>query len=96
MVIGDQKNYLQPGIFGGDFWNDDFKKIIDLMPEGSDTDQHTKNYMRGIQLQISSQDLDIDQLENFQIYFDELDRRRKTNWREVYPYLSKRIESVLK
>jgi hypothetical protein len=96
LIVGTRKEYLHPGIFGGEFWIDDFKKILELMPEQSESDQRTKLYMTGIQSQVESQQINSAQLENFQIYFDELDRRRGTDWRKIYPYLDSRIKSILK
>ena len=96
LVVGARAEYLLPGIFGGDFWTEDFKKILELMPENTEAEQRTKTYMAGIQSQVESQTINLEQLENFQIYFDELDRRRGTDWRSIYPYLDSRIKSIVK
>lgn len=93
LVIGHA--YLHPGIFGGTFWKDDFDQILDLMPTETEHQKQSKTYMQGIRSQVLACIPDMAELENFQIYLDEIDHRRGTNWRAVYPYLNERIKKLL-
>lgn len=93
LVIGNP--HLHPKIFGGEFWQDDFEKILAAMPEDLEQEKNSKIYMQGIQSQILASSVDLTEVENFQIYLDELDRRRNTNWRAVYPYLDAQVQKLL-
>ena len=87
MYIGDSQ-YLHPNIFSYSLWENDFDRIFAVMPD-SNTNQHEAVMrMQGIQkyLQQFTQN-NSTQIENLHIYLDELDRRRGTNWRQVFPYL---------
>jgi hypothetical protein len=43
--------------------------------------------MQGIWLQINANDVNIREVDNLKIFLDEIDRRRKTNWKELFPWL---------
>lgn len=92
-VIGYPK--LHPGIFGGEFWREDFDKILALMPEDTEYQRNSKVYMTGIQAQVLASEVNPTEIENLQIYLDELDRRRNTNWRAVFPYLDAQVQKIL-
>lgn len=93
LVIGH--TYLHPGIFGGEFWREDFDQILAMMPTKTEFQKKSKTYMEGIRARVLSSPVNLEEIENFQIYLNEMDRRRNTNWRDVYPYLVERIEKLL-
>jgi hypothetical protein len=78
--------YLNPNIFGNIF-AEDFEKIISIMPEDSDINKNFKNYMIGISKETSSKEPNVQQIKNLKIYLDELDRRRHTNYKALWPWL---------
>lgn len=86
MHIGPR--FHHPGIFAWSMWEDDFKRILDAMPK--DTDNHIEAIVRmqGVQKQLqASGSHDFNEIENLHIYLDEIDRRRGTDWRSLFPYL---------
>jgi organic radical activating enzyme len=89
LVMGHE--YLNPKIFGKNFWVNDMKEILQLMPESNETEKITKNYMEGIFSYISSSEQNIEQIQNLKLYLDEIDRRRNLDWRKTFPYLDVKI-----
>lgn len=87
MYIGE-KPYMHPKIFSFKHWEQDFTRIFEVMPD-TNTHQHEAVVrMQGIQtyLQQFTED-NLPEIKKLHIYLDELDRRRGTNWRSVFPYL---------
>ena len=78
--------YMNPNIFG-DIFGKEFEEIIELMPEDMEIDRNFKNYMTGISKEIAAREPNVDQIRNLKIYLNELDRRRNTNYRELWPWL---------
>jgi hypothetical protein len=85
-VDGDR--YHHPDIFDYSLWADDFDHILKIMPADNIDQQEAILRMIGLQRRLENtckQDLGkIKQLHN---YLDELDRRRGTDWRPLFPYL---------
>lgn len=85
--IGTEQ-YQHPKIFAYDMWCEDFQKIYSEMK--SDTIEHKEVFTRltGLEQQLKTiREHDYEQIENLHIYLDELDRRRGTDWRSLFPYL---------
>jgi len=85
--IGPEQ-YQHPKIFAYDMWEEDFKSIYSEMR--SDTTEHKEVFTRleGLEQQLKTvKQHDYEQIENLHIYLDELDRRRGTDWRSLFPYL---------
>lgn len=80
--------YHNPDIFGGDFWKDDLNKCLDAMPVNDWHEYNQKNYFKGICKQILSSKIKPDLIAQFHTHLDELDRRRGTDWRNIFPYLN--------
>ena len=81
-----KRPWMHPDIFGKKFWSDDIKNILNVMPTDNERDLIAKKYMEGTFNQLSLES-DKKQIENLKNFLDQIDKRRKTNWREVYPYL---------
>lgn len=81
------KNPLCPEIFDSDFFRDDFDKILSLMPTDTEFQVQTKEYMVGIAKQLSAVGKNQDKINGLKLYLNELDRRRNTNWKEIFPWL---------
>ena len=76
------RDFLHPKHFGAEFWEEDFKQIFEKLDPKDPVEE-----MHGIQGLLKQYTLNKDEVEKCHIYLDELDRRRSTNWREVFPYL---------
>lgn len=78
------KEFMHPGYWGTDLWQEDFKNLLALMAKNSD-DRHAE--MLGIWKDVQTLGPNEEKREVFRVYLDELDRRRGTNWRSLFPYL---------
>lgn len=79
--------YLTLSVLGGEIFEEDFKQILDLMPEDTDEDRMAKKYMEGISLETHRTGPQADQIRDLFVYLDEKDRRRGTEWRSMFPWL---------
>lgn len=69
-------------------WEQDFVKIFDALPKNTPEQLEVIPRMQGIQAQLQqSTQNNIEEIKKLHIFLDELDRRRNTNWRSVFPYL---------
>jgi hypothetical protein len=84
MVTG--REWMHPSVFGRKFWKDDVKNILHAMPNDDERDIVACKYMKGTFAQIPVES-DQKQIKNLKFFLDQIDHRRNTNWREVYPYL---------
>jgi len=85
---------LIPSILPGHIWKDDFKNILSLMPYKSDDDKRSWEYMNGIANMLLDSNGDNEQTNNLVQYLDEKDRRRNTDWRKTFPWLSEHVNNV--
>lgn len=81
-------SYFDAGILGGDQFKHDFDQILALMPQSTDEDKITYEYMLGIANRIISSDVDEYEVSKLLTYLDEKDRRRNTNWEALFPWLT--------
>jgi len=79
--------YMKAEIIGENFFKADTEKILRLMPEISKQDVLTKEYMSGILNAANTSARNKQQISNLMVYLQEKDRRRKTNWELVFPWL---------
>ena len=82
-------SYLQAEIFGKEEFAEDADKILALMPQNSEENKISFDYMQGIFKQILASERNDKEIINLLVYLTEKDRRRNTNWREVFPWLIK-------
>jgi organic radical activating enzyme len=82
--------FMHPDIFGPGFFDYDFAKILECMSESN-----SQKYMQGIQMQINAESRNQTKINQLAIFLDEMDRRRNTNWREVFPWLGKELTHVV-
>jgi len=78
--------FMLPDIFGKSFWANDSKAILDSMPEDTEANIRAKRYMQGCLASIKTEPNKLLQNE-LKHFLDQLDKRRGTNWRSVFPYL---------
>jgi hypothetical protein len=81
-------HFQHPEIFAYNTWDNDFDCILKAMPRDTQHQLEAIPRMIGLQKQLQRvTEHNQREIEQFKIYFDELDRRRNTNWREIFPYL---------
>lgn len=82
-------SYLDPSIFDFSLWEEDFEKIIDLMREDTIDLRDSKQRMIGVRntykKHCQRNEVEIEKLHT---YLNELDRRRGTDWKSLFPYLT--------
>jgi len=83
----NSKKYLHPSIFGYDFWKEDLKNIKKAIPTDNKIDILLSQTIADAFRSITNAYPDRELIKTFKIYLDQLDKRRATNWRQVFPYL---------
>ena len=78
---------LHPAAFGQTFWKKDIEKILQTMPTDDHTDKKSILHMEGLFNTIKNKEPNFKTIKFFKFYLDQLDQRRNTNWRAVFPYL---------
>jgi hypothetical protein len=80
--------YQHPQIFAFKKWEETFRRIYEVMPTKTPRQQEAILRMQGLekQLQLITKN-NVAEIKKLHIYLDELDRRRNTNWRKIFPYL---------
>jgi organic radical activating enzyme len=86
---------LHPGIFGSNFFSNDFDKILKLMKQETWQEKQAYSYMTGLRLQIESCQRQPDKVRQLGVLLDEIDRRRNLNWKSVFPWLDEEIRNVV-
>ena len=82
-------SFQHPKHFAYEFWKETFDRIFNLLSTDTDSQQEVLVRMEAVQKQLQqSTEYNRKEIKNLHIYLDELDRRRKTNWRETFPYLN--------
>jgi hypothetical protein len=81
--------YQHPDAFAYDFWADDFERILATMPTDTNEQREAIPRMQGMQRQLQQvTQYDYRRIGQLHTYLDELDRRRSTDWRGIFPYLN--------
>lgn len=81
-------DYLHPRNFKYSMWEKDFDRILSAMPTDTIHQQEAIPRMIGMQKQLQQvTESDYTQISRLYTYLDEMDRRRGTNWRELFSYL---------
>lgn len=79
-------SYMFIDLFG-DIFAADFEQAIALKPESTPEEIASKNYLRGIAQQCAHSNPNVPEITNLFNLLNEMDRRRQTNWRNVFPWL---------
>ena len=83
-------DFLHPRIMPWQMWEEDFGEVLDLMGQDLVNADNKEAYkmMKGITMQLRQySEYEMGKIEQMKLYLDEIDHRRSTNWREVFPYL---------
>jgi organic radical activating enzyme len=84
-------SYMRPNIFGAGVFDKDFKTVLQLMPRDSEDDRRAYEYMSGIANEIEMAEINQIEIDNLIVFLNEKDRRRQTNWRTTFPWLTKYV-----
>ena len=84
-------SYLRPNIFGSGVFDKDFDSVLHLMPNTTTDEQRAFSYMSGIAHEIETNSMNKEEINNLFIFLDEKDRRRHTNWRNTFPWLTEYV-----
>jgi len=71
----------------GDIFVQDFEKALELKPDSTPEQKSSKQYLAGIAKQSASRSPNVEEIKNLFCFLNEIDRRRGTNWPEVFPWL---------
>ena len=84
----DGQPYQHPDIFDYSMWEQDFDRILLTMPQDTIHQQEAIPRMIGLQKRLQNTcKYNPVQVAKLHAYLDELDRRRDTDWRSLFPYL---------
>jgi hypothetical protein len=89
VVKGCDEIGLHPHVFGPGVFDQDFERILAVMPESNDLQITVKKQMAGVANYIKNSKRNSEKIKNLKDYLDELDRRRATNWRDLFAWLDK-------
>jgi hypothetical protein len=82
--------HMHPGIFPTGYFSKQFSSAIDL----SDTTDK-KNWLKGFEKRVDSQIQSPENIIKLKQTLDELDKRRGTNWRILWPWLDQYVPTAL-
>lgn len=88
LITVNEPSYMNPDIFGGTFFGKEFEQILVAMPTDTWQQQEARKYMLGVQAQINAAPANTVEQGKLKTYLTELDRRRNTNWRNTFPWLT--------
>ena len=74
-------------IFGAGVFEQDFERVLAAMRENTPGERSAKEHMQGIMKQITSAERNPERIADLKVYLTEIDRRRGTNWPELFPWL---------
>jgi hypothetical protein len=79
--------YMDPAMFGAGVFESDFERICVAMPNHTEYDRVLVDHMAGIGRQISAAPRNLQQIRGLKDYLTEIDRRRGTDWKTLFPWL---------
>jgi hypothetical protein len=91
LTIGNQSklNGMHPATFGGGVFDAEFEQIIELMPMDTEMQRSNQSQMRGQINFIKNSPRNPEIIAVLKQYLDEMDRRRNTNWKTLFPWLDR-------
>jgi wyosine [tRNA(Phe)-imidazoG37] synthetase (radical SAM superfamily) len=93
------REYMYPGIFGNKVNEWGLREAVDLFDTKSHGHQDSvkvnhKRYMTGIIKEFDQRKPSVLRQKQFKIYLNELDRRRNTDWKLVYPQIYNEVKDL--
>jgi organic radical activating enzyme len=83
----DGRPHLHPEIFGQGYFNEYLDHTISLMSRSDRWEQTSIAYMQGIKSRLNHGHENLTEQRNLKLYLDEIDRRRKTDWKSTFRWL---------
>lgn len=71
----------------GDIFREDFNRALDLKLTRTPEEISSKRYLEGIAKQSYSRVPNVKEIKNLYLFLEEMDRRRKTDWRQTFTWL---------
>lgn len=81
-------SYMFIDIFG-DIFSADFDRALALKPNSTPEEIQSKKYLAGIAKQSKSREPNVEQIDKLFNFMNTMDIRRKTKWRDTFPWLAK-------
>lgn len=78
---------LNPLWFGPGVFTEDMQRVVNVMPTVTEYQRNFKEYMQGIATSIEKTERNPEKILMLETYLNEMDRRRGTNWKELWPWL---------
>lgn len=86
--------WQHPKTYAYDFWDETFDQIFKSMPRDTQEQLEAIPRMQGMQSYLKTfTSHNWDDIQKLHVYLDELDRRRGSDWKQVFPYLNIKRES---
>ncbi len=80
--------FQHPKHFSYELWDKDFENILQAMPKITVHQREAIPRMIGLQKQLQQSKVNnYKEIKRLHVYLDEIDRRRGTNWRQLFSYL---------
>ena len=91
--------YMYPGIFGDKVLSLGLRKAVDIfdpMASGykDSVKEQYKQYMNGICKEMSLVESNVMRQKQYKIYIEELDRRRGTEYKKLFPSIAEWLETI--
>lgn len=87
-MLVDGYPFMRPEVFGYETWDSTWQRIYREMHSETIEDQQAIKILSGLQSVMRTQiDNDADKIKELYNYYDEIDRRRNTHWRDLWPEL---------
>ena len=95
----DHRPYLYPGIFGSKINDWGLVEAIELFDVNTDGHPDSvkvnhKKFMQGNMTEFSTEKPSPIRMKQFKIYLNELDRRRGTDWKKIYPQMWELVKDL--
>jgi organic radical activating enzyme len=84
-----------PRCFGSGVFDKDFDLALSLLHKNSTLEIGIYQALKSIARSINKTPRDLKKINDLKIYLDQLDTRRKTDWRKTFPWLDQNFEQVL-
>lgn len=85
LVDGGQEKIYHPEIFGASFFAADLKQLYDTYPVTTEWDQNCRQRLEGIVQLMNHANVDTDRLTMLKQTLDQIDHRRGTDWKSLWP-----------
>jgi hypothetical protein len=87
-MLVDGFDFMRPEVFAYETWEQTWSKIYSSMRSETIENQEAIKIMIGLQsVMRKTTEHNYEQIKELHKYFDEIDRRRNTHWRDLWPEL---------